>query len=326
MRAVAGFFAFLFLIVLFIGAGFIYAQMQLVAPGPLEAPKTVVIARGTGVGAMAKQLQNEGVVTNQYLFRLGYFLNEKPGMKAGEYTFAAHETLRDTILKIARGDVVVRKFTAPEGLTSAEIIKLLQAETALTGDIKTEPPEGTLMPDTYRFSLGDTRESLIKQMQKAMTDAVNAAWASHDADLPVTSPADMLTLASIVEKETGVASERPRVAGVFVNRLKAKMPLQSDPTVTYGITLGKAPLGRLLTTADLQKATPYNTYTIAALPPGPICNPGRAALRAAAQPEKNNYLYFVADGTSGHVFAATLDEHNKNVANWRELNKVLQAK
>lgn len=314
-------FVFTLLVLLAIGAGgLFYAQQELNGPSPLAQNKNVVVPRGASASKIAALLEKEGVIKNHFFFRLNYMLDGEPDLKSGEYAFAPGMTMPTMIAKMAKGDVVIRNFTVAEGLTSADIVRALNAETALTGDVKTLPPEGSLLPETYRYSFGDDRNKLIERMQKAMKDALAAAWDMRDADVPLADAQQLLTLASVVEKETGLVAERPRVAGVFINRLRKKMPLQSDPTVTYGITLGQQPLGRSLTYADLQKASAYNTYTIPALPIGPICNPGKAALMAVAKPEKNDFIFFVADGTGGHRFAATEAEHLKNVANWRKVN------
>ncbi|NDE90153.1 MAG: endolytic transglycosylase MltG [Alphaproteobacteria bacterium] len=320
MRFISGCLIAFIITALALGAGGFYVAQQLQAPGPLNETKNIVIPRGSGGTAIAQKLEKEGVISSALFFKLGYVLAQHPELKAGEYQFTPHMALPEIIDKMARGDIVKRKFTMPEGRTSMEIVQILNAEPALSGTIIALPPEGSLMPDTYQFTLGDDRNAKIKDMQKAMQDALLQIWAQRDADNPLQTPEQLLTLASIVEKETGVAAERPRVAGVFMNRLRKGMMLQSDPTVSYGITGGRAPLGRLLTSDDLRKPTLYNTYTIAALPPGPIANPGKAALLAAAKPEKNDFIYFVADGSGGHAFAATLEQHNQNVAKWRKLN------
>lgn len=321
MRFLYGCLSTLLVLIILLGSGACYVFYKLGQAGPLAETKNVVIARGSGGATIAKKLEKEGVISSRTFFRLQYALQAQPEIKAGEYSFTPHMTLAQVIAKMASGDIVKRKITIPEGLSSAEIVGLLNADPALAGTIAAIPPEGSLLPDTYQYIMGDDRSAKIKEMQTAMQETVLQIWAMRDAELPLVSPQQLVTLASIVEKETGVVAERSRVAGVFINRMRINMMLQSDPTVTYGITGGRAPLGRLLTTRDLQTPTPYNTYTIAGLPPGPIANPGKAALMAAAKPEKNEFLYFVANGTGGHSFATTLAEHEKNVAAWRKLNK-----
>jgi len=216
---------------------------------------------------------------------------------------------------------VVRRFTVPEGLTSAQITGLLRDEPAFTGEIKSEPAEGSLLPETYHYSWGDNRADLLKRMQTAMQSALKAAWDKRALTLPLQTPQQALVLASIIEKETSVPQERGRIAGVFVNRLLSNMRLQSDPTVIYALTQGAGTLGRPLTRADWKFESPYNTYVIDGLPTAPIGNPGKASIEAAVNPERHDFIYFVADGSGGHAFAKTLAEHNRNVARWREVQK-----
>ncbi|HVY13049.1 MAG TPA: endolytic transglycosylase MltG [Alphaproteobacteria bacterium] len=321
MKALGALFAFLFILLIGGGVAAVVLLPKFTGPGPLEAEKDMVIARGTGISAIGHQLEKEGVIRSYYAFRLHHVLDGTPDLKAGEYLFGPHETLQNVIMKMATGEVVVRKVTVPEGTTSAAVVEMLKQEKALTGDIAAIPPEGSLAPDTYRFAYGDSRQGLIDQMQKEMQAAVDNIWAQRDADTPLQNPQQMVALASIVEKETGLAAERPRVAGVYVNRMRKNMLLQSDPTVIYGITHGAGPLARPITITDLTTPTPYNTYTQQGLPPGPIANPGKASLMAAAKPEKHEFIYFVADGSGGHKFAATLEQHNQNVAAWRQFQK-----
>lgn len=318
------FFSFIVIVLILLtltAAGVYGVAYKLKENGPLQAEKIVVIARGSGAAGIGKQLEKEGVVSSALLFRLQYFLDREPDLKAGEYKFVPYITLSAAIAEMARGDVVVRKFSIAEGLTSADIVRILNAEPLLESIITNIPAEGSLLPDTYNFMRGDDRGKHLAFMQKRMEDAVMLAWAQRDADTPLQNPQQLVTLASIVEKETAQADERARVAGVYVNRLKQGMKLQADPTVSYGITLGRQALGRPLTYTDLDKETPYNTYKIDGLPPGPIANPGKAALMAAAKPERHNLLFFVADGTGGHRFAATIEEHNRNVAHWRKVQR-----
>ncbi len=220
---------------------------------------------------------------------------------------------------ITSGRSIQHAITIPEGLTSEQIVERLMQNELLVGEIGSIPAEGSLLPDTYRINRGTTRESLIARMASEQRRVLNEIWSRRAKDLPLRNPRELVTLASIVEKETGRADERPRVASVFYNRLEKKMRLQSDPTIIYGIVGGKATLGRPISRADIDRPTAYNTYTIPALPPGPIANPGRAAMEATANPSRTRDLYFVADGTGGHAFAETLEQHNRNVARWRQI-------
>lgn len=300
--------------------GFQWLQGEIVAPGPLAAEKLVYIPKTT-VRGITNKLKEEGVIDNDTAFLLdARWQNRLAGLHAGEYQFTPRISIADVISLLQGGKTYQHKMTIAEGLTVAEVLDLLKKETALTGDVKTPPPEGSLLPETYKFSYGDTREGLVDRMKKEMSETVDSLWAKRAPDMPL-SKEEAIVLASIVEKETGLAAERPRVAGVFFNRLHKSIPLQSDPTVIYALTLGEKPLGRLLTTDDLKKPSQYNTYVATGLPPGPIANPGKASLEAVMNPEKNEYIYFVADGSGGHAFAKTLQEHNRNVAHWRSLQK-----
>ena len=308
-------------------AGFsvwLYAAYQRpYADGPAA---TLVIPRGAGVEEIANLLAAARVIEDPLPFVFGTRINDMgPRLRAGEYAFPAAISPHAAMEIVVSGKTVVHRLTIPEGLTTAQALKLVAEAEPLAGEIARKPDEGALLPDTYHYSRGDTREAIIARMEKAMQAAVDAAWAARPTDTPLKSAREVAVLASIVEKETGVADERPLVAGVFVNRLKRGMRLQSDPTVAYGVALreGKPDgwLDRALTRADLNAPSPYNSYLNDGLPPTPIANPGRAALMAAVQPAATDALYFVADGTGGHAFARTLDEHNRNVAKWRALNR-----
>jgi UPF0755 protein len=218
---------------------------------------------------------------------------------------------------MVEGKVVAHQISIPEGLTSQQIVARLSQDDVLTGDVKAVPPEGSILPDTYNYTRGITREQLVERMEQAQARLVHEVWDRRSPDLPLKSPDQLVVLASLVEKETGKAEERTRVAAVFVNRLKQKMKLQSDPTIIYGLVGGKGTLGRPIMKSEITQPTPYNTYLIDGLPPGPIANPGRASLEAAANPARTRELYFVADGTGGHAFAETYEQHQKNVARFR---------
>ena len=292
------------------------------APGPLRAETTVVLPAGIGVSEIARRLHGAGVVDRPVLFRLGVRVAGRGGdLRAGEYAFAAGVSPLEVMEMLVAGRTVVRRITVPEGLTSAEVVALLQATGGLTGTVAAIPDEGTLLPETYHYSFGDSRAGLLGRMRAAMREVLADLWRRRGGDLPYSTPQDALVLASIVEKETGAPAERARVAGVFVNRLRRGMRLQSDPTVIYALSGGRGPLKRPLTRADLAIDSPYNTYRIKGLPPTPIANPGRASIQAAMAPLATADLYFVADGSGGHAFAGTLHEHLRNVARLRRLQQ-----
>lgn len=303
-------------------AGAFWGVMRVMTPGPLEHATTVIIPRGSGLEAIALTLGDAGVVESPLLFLYGVQVRGAVReMKAGEYAFPAGISIDGIIDLMRHGRTVVHRLTVPEGLTSAQVVALIDREPALAGEVKAVPENGSLLPETYHFSYGDSREALIERMQQAMNQAVAEAWKRREGDLPFETPQQAVTLASIVEKETGVAAERAKVAGVFINRLDAGMKLQSDPTVIFALTDGAGDLGRALTRADWKIESPYNTYFVTGLPPGPIANPGRASILATLRPERHEFLYFVADGSGGHAFAKTLPDHNRNVAKWREVQK-----
>ncbi len=288
------------------------------------APAIVMLfAKGTSVRAIAEQLLSRGLIADADRFRieLRLFGGKKP-LRAGEYEFPGAASAADIVHILQEGEQVVHKLTLAEGLSVHDAAALLRGIANLDGPLPDPlPPEGTLLPETYHYHHGVKRQDIMLRMQGAMRDVLGRLWAERDRTVPLATPDQALILASIVEKETGVASERARVAAVFLNRLKKGMRLQSDPTVVYGLTAGKSALGRALTRKDLDDPTPFNTYQIDGLPPAPITNPGRAAIAAALGPAKTDALYFVADGSGGHAFARTLGEHNRNVRKWRALQK-----
>ncbi len=291
-------------------------------PGPLTADKVVTIEREDDSGPIGDQLEHAGVIDSGLWFSAMTLLDgSRSALKRGEYTFKAGVSLRDVENELLSGRVVLHSITIPEGLTSDQVVQRLTDNDVLVGDIKEPPREGSLLPETYKFARGETRTALLAKMARDQAKVVDDIWAKKASDLPFKSPGELVTLASIIEKETGKVDERPRVAGVFVNRLRKHMKLESDPTIVYGLVFGKGTLGHSISKAELQESTPYNTYIIAGLPPGPICNPGKAALEAAANPAATKDIFFVADGTGGHAFAETLDQHLKNVAHWRDIEK-----
>ena len=308
------------------GTAYYYGRKTLEAPGPLQQDKTVVIPSRAGMTDIADVLQREGVIdSNRWAFIGAVFaLKARSELKPGEYAFQKKASLRDVIGTIVEGKVVQHAVTLPEGLTSEQIVSRLTDNEIFSGTIREIPREGTMLPETYKFPRGTSREQVIQRMQSAQKRLVAEIWEHRNPDVPLKSPEQLVTLASIVEKETGKADERSRVAAVFVNRLQKKMKLQSDPTIIYGLVGGKGTLGRPIKRSEISQPSPYNTYTIDGLPPGPIANPGRASLEAAANPARTRDLFFVADGTGGHAFSESLDAHQKNVAKLRTIEKQTQ--
>ncbi len=298
------------------------AQQRFVSPGPLPEERAVIVPRGSGVDGIARLLEEQGVIEDALLFKIGVKLTGEAGrLRAGEFAFPAHVSPRGAMQILTEGQTVVHRLTVPEGLTVRQVIELLRQNEALSGEISSEIPEGSLLPETYHFTRGDSRESVIQRMRDAMTRTLDELWESRQPDLPLRSKEEAVILASVVERETSIAAERPRVAGVFINRLRRGMPLQSDPTVIYGMSEGLGVIDRPLTRRDLTVHHEWNTYTIPALPATPIANPGRASLQAVLNPAKTRDLFFVADGTGGHAFAETLEQHNRNVARWRRIQR-----
>ena len=313
------------LLVAMIGAGgaYVYGRQALEAPGPLREDKIVNIPARAGKGDIAETLLKEGVIdVNRWVFIGGVFaLKASSELKPGEYLFQKNANLRDVIGTIVEGKVVQHSVTIPEGLTSEQIVSRLSDNEIFSGSIREMPREGTLLPETYKFPRGTTREQVIQRMQQAQKRVLAEIWERRSPEVPVKTPDQLVTLASIVEKETGRADERSRVASVFVNRLQKKMKLQSDPTIIYGLVGGKGTLGRPIKRSEIQQPSPFNTYVVEGLPPGPIANPGRASLEATANPARTRDLFFVADGTGGHAFTETYDAHNRNVAKLRAMEK-----
>lgn len=314
----SGLLSFIAIVAACLAGLFLLAERQIYAPGPLDNDK-VVLVRGS-TAEVIDRLEREGVIDKAFLLTLYWQLTGRSSqIKGGEYQFKKEASLDQVTKTLIEGKTIKHSLTIAEGKTSQEIVGLLLADTNLAGEVKDIPREGTLLPETYKFDYGMSRAKLIEHMTQEQMKLVREIWAKRDPDLPLASPQDLVILASIVEKETGKADERPRVAGVFVNRLLKKMRLESDPTVVYGLVGGKGSLGRGLTKSELDQPTPYNTYTLPGLPAGPITNPGRAALEAVANPSRTKELFFVADGTGGHVFAETYEQHLKNVAKWRQI-------
>jgi UPF0755 protein len=341
VRAVArrssggGFFSFLFWIAVLAGAaalfGYFYFTSAVARPGPFPEPRPFVVERGASGAAIADKLEAEGFISDALLFRIANRLRGGSALQAGEYEIPANASTQQIVDLMTSGDALQHAITFPEGITIAAAMKIIEDSTVLTGDMPETPPEGSILPDTYHVERGMTRAALLQQMRNAHDAAVTEIWASRQPNLPLATPDDLVNLAAIVERETGVASERPLVAAVFINRLRRPMRLETDPTIIYGVCLrhpGRCRDGRLvdaqgnrrvIRASEVAMDTGYNTYRIDGLPPTPIANPGRAALEATANPAQSNAIFFVADGTGGHVFASTLAEHQANVARWRQI-------
>jgi len=311
-----------------LASGVVYfGKQRFEEAGPLQQSRSVIVREGSALTRIAEQLQASGVIDSDLIFRAGVrAYGAQSAMKPGEYAFQPGVSMYEVMDAIRSGRGVIHKLTFPEGMTTKQIFDKLAADEVLVGELpKDTPVEGTLFPDTYPFQRGTTRDEIVKQMMRANQRIVSEVWEKRDRDLPIKDQFEFVTLASIVEKETGKADERPRVAAVFLNRLEKGMRLQSDPTILYGLFGGDGrPAERSILQSDLERPTPYNTYLIDGLPPGPIANPGKAALEAVANPARTNDLYFVADGTGGHAFAETLEEHNENVKRWRIVERRLQ--
>ncbi|WP_455478462.1 endolytic transglycosylase MltG [Bartonella sp. B10] len=292
--------------------------------GIAEEEKVILIYPGTSIREIASLLEKRGLIRSSDIFIYGVGYHKKTThLKAGEYLIPTHASMQDIMDILVRGKSIEYTFTVPEGLTVQQVFDRLAANEILIGDLpEVLPPEGSLMTDTVHFIRGTTRKEIIKRLSEGQTKLINAIWATRSPDLPIRSIEEFIILASIVEKETGIAAEKPQIAAVFHNRLAKRMRLQSDPTVIYGLFGGKGkPSGRTIYRSDLEKETPYNTYKINGLPPTAIANPGRDSLKAVAHSPRSDVLYFVADGSGGHVFSKTLDEHNVNVRKWREFKK-----
>jgi UPF0755 protein len=308
------------------GAIYVYGKQKIEAPGPLQEDKVVNIPARAGMTDIADILQREGVIDNNRWAFIGsvFALKARADLKPGEYSFQKNASLRDVIGTIVEGKVVQHSVTIPEGLTSEQIVTRLTDNDIFAGSIREVPREGTLLPETYKFPRGTSREQVIQRMQQSQKRVLAEIWERRNTDIPVKTPEQLVTLASIVEKETGKADERSRVAAVFVNRLRQKMKLQSDPTIIYGLVGGRGTLGRPIKRSEIQQPSPYNTYIVDGLPPVPIANPGRASLEATANPARTRDLFFVADGSGGHAFSDTYDQHQKNVAKLRTMEKTIQ--
>ncbi len=294
---------------------------SLAVPGPSNHEQTFVVAPGAGANTIAYQLEDKGLISHVNYFRIKMRLaGEGVTLKAGEYLIPANASIDDIFAQLQAGKIIHYLVTIAEGRTSREIMGIVRDSPVLSGEIKDVPPEGSLLPESYSVTRNADRQALIARMQTDMTTLLESAWEGRDPDLPLASKEEALILASIVEKETGIAGERPQVAAVFINRLRRPMRLESDPTILYGLNGGR-PLGRGLRRSEIARKTAWNTYQIDGLPPTPICNPGRDAIMAVLHPAKTKDLYFVADGSGGHVFASTYRAHLRNVAQWRKIER-----
>lgn len=299
-----------------------YVYREMMRSGPLAADTVVVVPAGSGGRQIGGLLAAAGVIDDANVFVIGARLVASDGpLHAGEFAFPAGVSVLEAVRLLQSGKTVAHSLTVPEGLTTVEVMALVEQAEAIDGEMPALADEGALLPETYHYSRGDTREQVVQRMRDAMQRTVAELWPDRDVGLPFDDPEQAVTLASIIEKETAVDGERARVAGVFVNRLRRGMKLQSDPTVVYALTGGQGPLGRDLLRRDLDIEHPYNTYFVTGLPPGPIANPGRASLEAVLRPLETEELYFVADGNGGHAFAETFEEHQRNVARWRRLRR-----
>lgn len=333
LRFIDGTLSFVFICFLLVAAVSVWLRQSFDAPGPLPEVASVVIPKGEGALEIAERLEKGRIIGDRRVFMLQYYVArlysgaggaDRYSLKAGEYEFEKQASVRQVLDTIISGRGILQKLTVPEGLTSRQIVERLRAEPGLSGDIADIPPEGSLLPDTYKFSRGASRQEIVDRMRGEHAKLLASLWQSRDTTVPLRTPEEAVVLASIVEKETGRGDERPKVAAVFVNRLRKGMRLQSDPTIIYGIVGGQGPLGRPISRSDIDTKTPYNTYHIDALPPGPICNPGRAAIAATLSPPSTSDLFFVADGTGGHTFTSTLKDHNAAVQVWRKVERSRQ--
>lgn len=318
-------FSLLIFIALLAGFAIYYLKTTFNDQGPLQQASVIWIKPGTGIKEISNLLINNGIISNDQIFVYGIGWEQKTkALKAGEYEIPAHASMRDVMNILVLGRSIEHTITIPEGLTVAQAYDRITSDDILVGTLDKNklPPEGSLIADTLTFIRGTTRVNIVNRLEQKQNKLVNDIWEARAPNLPIKNINEFITLASIVEKETGIASERPQVAAVFINRLNKNMRLQSDPTIIYGLFGGEGkPAGRPIYRSDIDKETPYNTYKINGLPPTPIAIPGRESLMAVANPPRTDALYFVADGSGGHSFATTLDEHNQNVKKWRQLEK-----
>lgn len=316
---------------LVLGGGVLFMAQQFYTPGPAAQEATFVVEKGSSLSTVAERLENQGLIGNRWIFQMGgWAMRKQRDIKAGEFILPAKASMASVLKEITEGTPIARRVTIPEGWTSWQVAQEIGKDSyILTGELTSLAPEGSILPGSYDYEREDTRQSVLDQMQAKMKAQLAEVWASCDpdvcgADAPIKTPQELVTLASMIEKETGVPAERGQVAAVFVNRLRKGMRLQSDPTIIYGITNGEGVLSRGLRRSEIEEKTPFNTYQIDGLPPGPIANPGIDSLKAAANPDDVDYLYFVAAGavpSDGHLFAVNYAEHRRNVAKYREVER-----
>lgn len=325
LEALNGLLSLVLIGLLIVAGAAVYGIAIFNADGPTTEDRSFVVESGNVLPTVAQRLEEQGFIANADVFNYGARLMRRGGdLRAGEFNIAAGSSMSDILRELTEGRAIQHQVVVPEGFTSWQVVERVNADPDLTGSIDALPPEGSLLPGAYAYQRGDTRQSIIDKMTAAMEAAVAEAWENRNPDIPISSPEELVILASIVERETGLAAEREVVAGVFANRLRIGMRLQSDPTIIYGITLGQGSLGRGLRRSEIEQVTAYNTYQIDGLPPGPIANPGVESLRAVANPQEHDYLYFVAKGalpSDGHVFAQSYTEHQRNVAAYREIER-----
>lgn len=330
-RIVSGVLTVLLVVMLGLGGltllvGHVYSR-----PGPLAVAQTVVVPKGASSNEIADSLEREGVISSRWSFMISYLVQSRtrPGevvLRHGEYLFKPRVSVRQVLDILAQGKSVQYRVTIPEGLTSQQIVDRLMSEDQLVGEIDQIPAEGSLMPETYSIEKGTERQELLRRMQIKQAEFLEKAWEGRSPDLPISTPEEAVVLASIIEKETGRADERHRIAGVFVNRLNKNMRLQSDPTILYGVHGGAVKWGKPILQSEKDAKNAHNTYQINGLPPTPICNPGRPALEAALNPTSHDDVFFVADGTGGHIFSKTYEDHTAAVSKWREIERDMRSR
>jgi len=334
LRFINAFLTFSFLALAVAAGGVFWVNSELDKAGPLQEARPLVIRRGEGARDIARRLEREGIISREHVFVAYYLARQMSGwfggkplqLKAGNYELKPAMSMREVADLIGEGKVALLRLTIPEGLTSHQIVERIRADQNLTGEISVVPEEGTLLPDTYLVPRGTTRQAVLDMMRAEREKFLQAAWKERQPDLPLQSMDEAVILASIVQRETGRNDKFEDIASVFINRLRRKMPLQSDPTILYGLDGGQVDWGRPIYRTEIQRKTSHNTYQINGLPPTPICNPSREALRAVLNPSRTNYLYFVASGTGSSVFSETLDEHNRAVAKWRKVEQEIRAR